>query len=294
MGKAKKTKHQSRGHQPYNTSDSASQQGSARKTYFVDLLSLDDGKRFRAVKLLCSLYSVNASNKNMLEKIADAETLARLSMRLVDSYLPIRVEAIGALFNLTSGNVLEVVQRIVDAGIFRTITSLLAEVRIGAEACDDMTNMFVMRTLNCVSNLICNSEACLQELLRSTTILRQQVMEILMADSQALTMRQAAANLLMVASDANRPACEYLLQSGCCEALATVIRQSLYGAQSNSLDSCLLGLRSCGVLVNIFSSLYTQEDMFTRCCIGDILLRLSAFTQPDIEVSILLLCEYFI
>ncbi|KAJ1381753.1 hypothetical protein B484DRAFT_426216 [Ochromonadaceae sp. CCMP2298] len=130
MGKARSKKHSR--HQPYQASNRPAGAGGATTgavytTLDADLGSLDQSKRQKACMLLSDLYLFNITNEQSIDTLTSASILGKLAMRLVDSSDKVRVQAAGALKNLSESSDIRVVRKLVSCGIVRSALTLSLE-----------------------------------------------------------------------------------------------------------------------------------------------------------------------
>lgn len=122
MGKAKKTKK--------SNSRVAATPSKEQSQLEAELGSLEESKRIRACKVLVDLYATNATKNNSsatLSSLTSSAILSTLSMRLVDFSAEVRKLAIEAVSSLCCSSDAQILERIVNSGLFRSVAALVMD-----------------------------------------------------------------------------------------------------------------------------------------------------------------------
>ena len=131
----------------------------------ADLASLEEGKRQKACMLLADLYAFNISNKYSLEALTSSNILSKLSMRLVDTSVKVRIEGASALKNLSESKNEAIIKRLISLGIIRSAVTLCVEVFTGSNLNNPDSISFVENLLHTLANAISCCDTTMNEII---------------------------------------------------------------------------------------------------------------------------------
>lgn len=281
MGKVKHSKTKSKPSSRPNNHQSAID-SSLSRNYLVEITSLDANRRLRACLLLANICSINSENSDALEKIAKAELVSKLLMRLVDSNMEVRVETANIFATLANSGSDIIMDRLLQVGVLQTLISLFLE--NCTTSCS--SPLFVERILTTLTKFCFQNETCARDISNNQELMKV-CFGVFVSDLFGLDVRLAACELFLILTDSNQPLCLFIYQSSYLDNLlslatqdpATFINDEFY------YRNILFLLRILGIIQNIFGMVFLQyPDSFQRCQISNVLSRLVTLLSMQSQV----------
>lgn len=251
-----------------------------------DMSSLDESRRFSSCRLFSNIVGTNCRNESSMTKLTSPEVMAKLNIRLVDSSLRVRSEAIGIVRNFALSSYSFVTSRILECGVIDIMLSYASEILSSSGNVP-----LKIQLLSCFSNLASSNEIYFHHFVTSSeTLLAASIRSF----SGPLELRIAAINFLLILTDRNREIAdkivEYGLTTALLEQMAAINLPSVINVEALSeLTLFLVGLKSLGAFLNVIFFSSNPIPVLNSVRLSSFLPNLISVLQKDNSVR--LMCE---
>lgn len=273
------------------------------------LSAMAPAKRAAACVALCNVFDSSSERKDTLLALATPALLRALNVRLMDSNDTVRLHAAGAVRNLAASKLVEVCERVQQAGLLTTMFNILQQRCAGGELAAEFVE-FVEQLLGAVTSLWYLAGVALR-CLRSAVFAdavtaagcacgRSEAHESIvnalassglapvfarLAATSAMSagVCRRAAELLHVCSDNSPAICDQLSQSdGLIDLLASVCSGS---ASTPAASDAPCRVHLCGTLVHLAMYAPSIPAPAAIALVQQLLEVLTSFIIPQMEVN---------
>lgn len=253
-------------------------------SYQSDLHSTDESTICKALRILGNLVAINITNSAIMKTLLKPDVFLLLRNKLANSTNRVLLEVILVLKNITSSDDNDVHSRIIEANIFDILLTKFMDKNnfSSIEGLDRLEGISF-----CICNMASHSDSNLNRILDIPNFL-ETVYSILFQTNMRLTLKLVVSNLILIITDFNELACSKLASTNSIDKLFELAS----GSDQLSRDSNINGnifeyrlfyLRCCGIIVNIYCSLFENVEISKLCRIQEVLSILFHYLEPDIS-----------
>lgn len=230
-----------------------------------DINSLDENKRSNACALLSDLCRFNGDNAKSMERIASSKILSLLAMRLVDHSMFVKIAATKALKALTEVSDDNTLNRVVSAGVLRTITSLSVQLlQEPSLYSNPSATELLQNMLYVISNIVSTVPRAVTDITDQSPEIISHIFRLFIDPAVPLTLLNTLSNVIIVLTQCsdNLTLISTLIGPPGVQAIHEVldrllaqlslIRKDAMSLQQNECDLWLLVLQCVEMLTNLF------------------------------------------
>lgn len=281
MGKGRKPRRHFVLQQPYReTADNV--YSSIQRNFLTDIGALEENRRVRALQTLSSIYYTNHDNHEALSKLASLDILSKVCIRLLDSSISVRCEAVKTVRNLCLCQEDSVLKAVFETGIYRTIVTLFVDSATALASTE-----YIELLLETLCNFVSGYEIGSKEFVSLYQPL-QLCASIASQDHLPISLRSVAANFLLISTDCNKEiSLQLCRERKHLDEIFDIVNRNLstISTSADQLETKLFCLRCCGILINVYASREDfSNDILTICHMIQVVDILHISILPDLEV----------